>query len=112
MSNHTLYLAGPMTGYEEFNYPAFNEAAGRLRACGFTVLNPAENTRDINDLWQAFMREAIGQLVTADAIALLPGWQWSRGAKIEVDLAKALGIRIRTVERWLVEANAAKMRTL
>lgn len=40
-----IYLAGPMRGYAEFNFPAFHAAAARLREQGHTVFNPAE--RDI-----------------------------------------------------------------
>ena len=38
-----VYIAGPMTGLPDFNYPAFNAAAAKLRALGLEVLNPAEN---------------------------------------------------------------------
>lgn len=38
-----LYLAGPMTGLPDFNYPAFHAAAAAWRAAGWTVANPAEN---------------------------------------------------------------------
>jgi hypothetical protein len=38
-----LYLAGPMTGIEDFNYPAFNAMAERLRAAGYEVKNPADH---------------------------------------------------------------------
>lgn len=40
-----VYLAGPMRGIPEFNFPAFNAAAASLRKSGHTVFNPAE--RDI-----------------------------------------------------------------
>lgn len=38
-----IYIAGPMSGLPEFNYPAFNRAAAVLRAQGHHVENPAEN---------------------------------------------------------------------
>lgn len=38
-----LYLAGPMTGFEDFNFPAFNAMAAQLRARGYVVENPAEH---------------------------------------------------------------------
>lgn len=37
-----IYVSGPMTGKPEFNYPAFNAAAKRLRDEGHFVINPAE----------------------------------------------------------------------
>jgi len=80
-----IYLAGPMTGIEDFNYPAFHEQAARLRALGYTVLNPAENP--LCDSWEGYMRLAVAQLVQCDAVALLSGWSDSRGALIERALA-------------------------
>jgi hypothetical protein len=80
-----LYLAGPMSGVKDFNFPAFHEAAKRLRAEGYEVLNPAENPEQPS--WAGYMRQAIAQLVTADAIAMLPGWERSRGARREHSIA-------------------------
>lgn len=88
-----LYLAGKMTGIEDFNYPAFNAEAARLRAIGYHVENPAENPAQ--DTWQAYMRQAVRQMMTCDAVALLPGWHDSRGALIERGLAVSLGIKAR-----------------
>lgn len=89
-----VYIAGPMTGLPEFNYPAFNAAAAELRAAGYHVENPAENPEPASGTWAAYMRMAIAQLVTCDAIYLLPGWAKSRGAKVEVELAQTLGIEL------------------
>jgi nucleoside 2-deoxyribosyltransferase len=88
-----IYLAGPMSGLPEENYPAFNAEAARLRAIGFHVENPAENPAQ--DSWQAYMRQAVRQMMTCDAVALLPGWENSRGALIENGLAVGLGIPVR-----------------
>ena len=99
-----LYLAGPMTGLPEFNYPAFNSAAGRLRAAGFEVLNPADNKPEIPD-WVGYMREAIACLVRADAVAILPNASDSRGARLEMKLAVELEMPVRPVRAWLTEAR-------
>lgn len=88
-----VYIAGPMTGIPELNFPAFHRAASSLRESGYTVINPAEINPDPNAKWEACMREDIAQLVTCDAIALLPGWQKSRGASLEQHIAKQLGLR-------------------
>lgn len=88
-----VYVAGPMTGIPELNFPAFHRAAASLRASGYTVINPAEINPDPDAKWEQCMREDIAQLVTCDAIALLPGWQKSRGATLEQHIAKQLGMR-------------------
>lgn len=91
--NITLYLAGPMTGHEDYNRPAFHTAAANLRAEGYTVLSPAEQPAPCRQPeWQDWMRAALALLIQADAIATLDGWQDSRGATIEVGLAESLGI--------------------
>jgi hypothetical protein len=83
-----------MTGLPEFNYPAFNAAAAQLRAAGFHVENPAENPVPECKSWQGYMRLAVIQLATCDRIVTLPGWQDSRGARVEVDLGIALGMDV------------------
>ena len=83
-----VYISGPMSGLPESNYPAFNAAAALLRAEGFEVEKPAENTRC--DSLEDYMRLALVQIARCDTIALLPGWMRSRGAKIESQLAADL----------------------
>lgn len=72
------YLAGPMTGHPELNFPLFHAEAKRLRDSGHEVVNPAEINPDITSGWADCMRADIAALVTCEAIALLPGWQQSR----------------------------------
>ena len=101
----SIYIAGPMSSVEDFNYPAFNAAAVALRHAGFTVLNPADNemynpdehpqTRD----W--YLRRGIRMVTHCTKMALLPGWEASRGANLEHDIAKALKFDIRNLDRWL-----------
>lgn len=88
------YLAGPMTGLPDYNYPAFHAAAAKLRAMGHTVLNPAENPAPPCGTWQAYMRMALAQLVQCQSIVMLPGWGCSRGAMIERELALSLGMEV------------------
>lgn len=90
-----LYIAGPMSGLPEFNYPAFNGMARFFRNEGYHVENPAENTLPPDfdgDKWQAYMRLSLRQLLTCDVVAALPGWEQSKRATIEVHLARSLGI--------------------
>lgn len=94
-----VYIAGPMTGYEEHNFPAFMEAAGIWRAAGHEVLNPAEldgPDPDHESLAKVpaehyYRRDLVAMLeFGVEAIAVLPGWQRSTGACGEVGVAKLL----------------------
>lgn len=109
-----LYLAGPMQGYPDFNFPAFHQAAASLRAQGHMVFSPAEKdiekhgedaylskTGDIADanakgfsLRDALYEDTKFICLEADGIAMLPGWENSQGAQAEWALARALGHQI------------------
>lgn len=111
-----VYVAGPMRGIPEFNFPAFNAATAMLRQIGCEVFNPAERDNETHgtdiskgnatgDEAQATkdhgfnLRDALGDDLAfickhAEAIALLPGWQNSKGAKAERATAEALGLVI------------------
>jgi hypothetical protein len=111
-----IYLAGPMRGYVEFNFPAFHAAAKKLRAEGHFVFSPAErdnerhgtdisNGNHTGSVEQATkehgfnLREALAIDMAficnvADAIALLPGWEKSKGARAEKATGEALDLLI------------------
>jgi hypothetical protein len=88
------YIAGPMSGIEHFNYPAFHAKAVELRAEGRTVLSPAEGVDDTSKPWDFYMRRALLLLVQCDAIYMLAGWKASKGARLEHHIAEALGMVI------------------
>lgn len=92
------YISGPMTGLPELNFPAFHEAAARLRAAGRTVINPAEICTAVGLPWSDYMRKDLAELVKCDVIYLLPGWQWSRGARLELYVAEELGMAVEYAE--------------
>ncbi len=106
-----LYLAGPMTGLPELNFPTFHAEAARLRGLGYEVVNPAEINADPTAAWLDCMRRDIQQLVLCDGIALLPGWHDSRGANVERTLAAGLGLAVEfaadLVRPCIVEGLAA-----
>lgn len=101
MRNHQIYLSGPMSGIDEHNHPAFMRWAKRLRALGVEVFNPAHNGLDPNAQWQEHMRADLTALVRSEHVALLPGWQRSRGAGIEARLAQDLGMEALPVQQWV-----------
>lgn len=104
-----VYLAGPMSGIKDFNFPAFHAAAKKLREQGHEVFNPAEKDEEIHDksifvgdgdveasekkgfsLRAALAADMKYIAEEAEAIALLPNWEYSGGARAEWALAAAL----------------------
>lgn len=103
-----FYLAGPMSGYHQFNFPEFGRIAAALRRKGYTIVSPHELD---GSLMQAEVKAATGsetrlaahspiwrQLLKRDAaivmdencigVIAIPGWEYSFGAaQIEVYLA-------------------------
>ena len=88
------YLSGPMTGLPGLNYAAFEVSAERLRSQGVQVISPHEITPPGASpwSWEAHMRVDLAALLTADVIVMLPGWETSRGARLEKAVAEALGL--------------------
>jgi len=95
----TLYLSGPMTGLPAYNYPAFHAAAKHLRGLGYFVLNPAESyDGDTTRRREDYMRKDIEMLLQADMVALLPGWENSKGVAVELAVATSLGLVIHELD--------------
>lgn len=91
----STYIAGPMTGLPEFNYPAFAAAAKVLRDKGVDAVSPAElDDGSTGKSWDYYMRLGLRALLDCDEMVLLPGWEDSRGARLERQVAEALGMRI------------------
>lgn len=89
-----IYLAGKMRGEPDLNFPAFFEAAELLRMRGHVVFNPAENSAHDADIRTCLAIDTAWICSSAEAIALLPGWEHSRGAKAELALSEALGHKV------------------
>jgi hypothetical protein len=101
-----IYIAGPMTGLVDFNRWSFHEAARRLEGVGFTTANPAtlpapsayHPRRVYESHWAFYMRHALPLLLEAEAVALLPGWEESRGAKLERQIALDLEYSVASLD--------------
>lgn len=111
-----LYVSGPITGYPDLNKPMFAAATYSLRNAGHEVLNPhavctllgehdckgpCVKSEDLLP-WEDYLRaDLIAMLHQADALAMLPGWEHSRGAMLEHSVAVALGWEVRPWHLWL-----------
>jgi hypothetical protein len=98
------YIAGPMSGIPRFNIPMFRQAATFARAQGLTVISPAEldspavqeaafasedgkmeSGKIAGETWGEMLARDVK--IVADKVQgliLLPGWEKSRGARLEV----------------------------
>jgi Domain of unknown function (DUF4406) len=103
----SIYLAGPMSGIPDFNFPAFNAAAAKFEAEGWEVFNPANKEgetlseaskvngdpmqaqKDGFDFRSGYTWD-VNKVIEADAIYLLEGWQHSPGARGEYAVALAV----------------------
>jgi hypothetical protein len=100
MGKH-VYISGPMTGIPEWNLPAFAQAEVDLTDAGYTAINPGRHGADPDRPWSDYLRQDLQELLGCDAVALLPGWERSRGAQLEVHVAKALGMEVDDLSTWL-----------
>ena len=95
-----IYIAGPMSGYPGLNWGAFDRKEKELTDAGFDVVNPAKMDRELGvnphklgeyDYEEAARRD-IDALFECDAIYLMAGFQFSKGACWERALARKWGL--------------------
>jgi hypothetical protein len=94
------YIAGPMRGIEDWNYPQFREAQALLESFGWKVFSPVERDEvlgwddeypNARPLWE-YMRMDLADVTRSDAVFFLPGWEKSEGAQLEFEVAQRLGV--------------------
>lgn len=100
-----VYLSGPMSGIPHHNILAFDDAAEDLRDRGINVYSPAEmDSPEVREAaldsdgspvgkWEDFLARDIRVVCQPDveSVVVLPGWEGSKGARFEVDVARRLG---------------------
>jgi len=101
-----VYIAGPMRGIPQLNYPAFFEAKEHLEKLGHQVVCPPMLDRalgyahwenaDVPNVTPAQLREMmlidLVAISHCDAVYVLDGWGDSRGCAVEMAFAEFLGI--------------------
>lgn len=95
-----LYIAGKMSGLPQMGYSSFFEAEDNLQASGYETINPASIGVIPDWKWEDYMRYALGMMMEADGVAVLNNWKDSKGARLEVLIAKELNMPVMTVGYW------------
>lgn len=89
-----VYIAGKVSNLElSYVQAKFALSQGKLEADGFTVLNPMQLVNSHGD-WQFDMRMCMPLVGMADVIYLQSDWVDSEGAKLEFELATAIGLHV------------------
>lgn len=101
-----VYIAGKITGNKYYR-GEFAAAEEKLRALGYIPINPAILPDGLDS--RDYMRICLAMLDSADAIALLPTWVRSGGAKIELALAKYTGKQV--IHTWMIADTVRESKT-
>ena len=89
-----IYISGPISGLPDGNFEAFREAEEAITERGHTAINPHTDCAGFIGGWSDYMRADIRAMMDADAVLMLPDWEKSRGAALEMQLAMQLNIHI------------------
>lgn len=86
-----------MTGLVEFNYPAFERAKAKLIECGFDAKSPTDSAVNDNGIagsvpYYYYFHAGLKMMLECGAIAMLPGWMNSSGARKELLIAWECGL--------------------
>lgn len=100
-----LYVIGPVTGRENLNRKAFEDAKEKLWDAGYDVLIPHDVVLPIATHEQA-MRLSIKTMLGCDGVVVLPDWEGSKGAKLEHDVAIACGLHVHNFLIWMNRASS------
>lgn len=108
----TYYIAGPMTGIPEYNFPAFDAALECLGKEGIKCVSPhqidhGETTETRRHLpYQTYLRAGFKLLLDCGGIILLKGWTHSRGTRHELHIARALHFPVFTLgDGFIIEVS-------
>ena len=95
-----LYVIGPVTGRENLNRAAFEEARAKLEQAGYDVMTPHDVVPPDENRADA-MRTSIKTMLGCEGVAMLADWGTSPGARFEDQVAAACGLQVHRVDKWL-----------
>lgn len=88
-----VYISGAITGVDNYE-ELFKNAEDELKAKGYDVVNPVTIEQNHDNTWNSFMRVDLKAMLDCDAIYMLSNYKTSRGANIELNLAKELDFEV------------------
>ncbi len=90
------YISGPMTGLPDYNKKAFDKAERFLQCVGHKTVNPHDITNRLGETtYEEYLKADIIEMLTkCNAIYMLKGFEQSKGAKLELEIAKACGLNV------------------
>lgn len=95
MAAPKCYISGAIAHHDlKERIDTFDRAAAVLEKAGYNPVNPFNNGVPQSEHWTKHMRRDIGLLVRCDYIYMLKGWELSKGAKLELDVASSCGIKV------------------
>lgn len=98
-----VYISGPMSGYENYNFGEFNRVAYSLRSLGHSVVNPADFGAKENQNWRDCLIRDLNALGHCDVLIQLDGHEASKGACLEAHVAREYGIEIMSYSEFVAE---------
>lgn len=95
MRKRSCYISGAIAHHDiEERKAAFKAAAKKLTNSGYIPVNPFDNGLPQPGDWRQHMKVDIGMLIMCEYIYMLNGWEESKGAKLEMDVASSCGIKV------------------
>ena len=89
-----IYISGKVSGIEDKAYDLFEKGQEEMRRLGYETVNPMKLPHLHDKTWESYMKEDLKELLSCDAIYMLKDWYKSKGATIEWEIAKQLGMEV------------------
>ena len=90
-----VYISGAIEHLDlEERKEEFQKVQWKLEEMGYFVINPFNNGVQLDATWREHMKVDIKNLLDCDHIAMLEGWELSKGCKLEFDVATSCGIKV------------------
>ena len=100
------YISGKITGLpNEVATQNFREASLHARFLGYEPINPmniipnGEEPKSEKDKWSWFMKADLKEMMDCDIVLMQSNWEDSKGAIVEHNLARDLGLTIMYKDR-------------